>query len=150
MTWPTLAAQVYVPRGIERRRDLSEAMLPPLPRRGERSVAFLPAPQGISPLPLLLSRAILVRPIERVPERVVGLRAPAGGGGFSFIQYAGLRAWSGSLVELCLVDRVNAPALPIQKNGVDLGIYLVETSDPDASPVRISTSAGTKAVRLKT
>jgi hypothetical protein len=41
-------------------------------------------------------------------------------------------------------------ALFIDKNGTTYAVYLVDTSDPDASPFRVRTSAGTKAIRLKT
>ncbi|MBP8231747.1 MAG: hypothetical protein KAY22_05535 [Rhizorhabdus sp.] len=71
-------------------------------------------------------------------------------------QYAGLRTYYGAAVrELCLVAAADAPgsmgAAPmLRKNGVTYAIYLVETGDPDASSVRVRTSAGTKAIRLKT
>lgn len=38
----------------------------------------------------------------------------------------------------------------INKNGTLYSVYLVETSDPDASSVRIQTTTGIKSVRLKT
>lgn len=71
-------------------------------------------------------------------------------------QYPGLRCYfDGAATDLCLVDEAEAPTgmggvLKIRKGGVNLAVYLVETTDPDASPVRIETSAGTKAVRLLT
>lgn len=71
-------------------------------------------------------------------------------------QFSGLRTYYGGAVqELCLVAVADAPTgmggqMFIDKNGTTLALYLVETSDPDASSVRISTSAGTKSIRLKT
>ena len=79
----------------------------------------------------------------------------AGGAPFP-TQYAGLRIWhSGAMMELCLVATADAPAgmggqLRIRKGGATYAIYLVETSDPNASPLPLRTSAGTKSVRLKT
>lgn len=79
----------------------------------------------------------------------------ASGGGFP-TQYPGLRIWhSGAMMELCLVATADAPAgmggqPRIHKNNTTYAIYLVETSDPNASPLRIRTSAGTKAIRRKT
>lgn len=71
-------------------------------------------------------------------------------------QYAGLRTYYGGAVqELCLVEEADAAtgmgAVPmVRKGGVTYAVYLVETSDPDASNVRIRTSAGTKSIRNKT
>ena len=62
---------------------------------------------------------------------------------------------TGSTIELCLVATADAPAgmggqLRTRRGGTTYALYLVETTDPNASPVRIRTSAGTKAIRLKT
>ena len=38
----------------------------------------------------------------------------------------------------------------IRKNGVNYAVYLVETSDADASSVRLKTTTGIKSIRLKT
>lgn len=69
-------------------------------------------------------------------------------------QYSGLRVRGvSSTLDLCLVATADAPSgdTPrIQKGGVTYALYLVDTTDPLASPVRIETGAGTKAVRLKT
>lgn len=71
-------------------------------------------------------------------------------------QFFGLRAYyQGAVRDLCLVALADAPAgmgaVPrIRKGGTDYAVYLVETSDPNASPIRIRTSAGTKAIRAKT
>ena len=71
-------------------------------------------------------------------------------------QYAGLRCFFHGVVnDLCLVATADAPAgmgaqPRINKNGTTYAVYLVETTDPNASPVRINTSAGVKAIRMKT
>lgn len=68
-------------------------------------------------------------------------------------QYAGLRYYLGSVRELCLVAVGDAPAgdqWRIRKNGTDYAVYLVDTTDADASQVRVQTSDGPKAIRLKT
>lgn len=48
--------------------------------------------------------------------------------------------------ELALCDAGTNP-LRIRKNGVTYSLKLVDTSDPYASPVRIKTGAGVKAIR---
>ena len=68
-------------------------------------------------------------------------------------QYAGLRYFKGTVLELCLVATADAPAgdqWRIDKNGTTYAVYLVDTTDPNASPVRIQTDAGVKAARFKT
>jgi|GEM_PF-2704971 len=68
-------------------------------------------------------------------------------------QFAGLRYFLGTVKELCLVALGDAPAGPqwrIRKGGTDYAVYLVDTTDPNASQVRIETGAGVKAARLKT
>lgn len=91
---------------------------------------------------------------EAVPKDVK-LRDPTMAGGGSFpTQYAGLRVYyGGSVKELCLVALADAPSgnqLRIRKNATDYAVYLVDTTDPNASSVRIGLAAGTKSVRLKT
>lgn len=75
-------------------------------------------------------------------------------GGVSFpAQYAGLRVFHGTVRELCLVALADAPAGPqwrVQKGGTTYAVYLVDTTDPNASAVRVNTGAGVKAARLKT
>jgi len=69
------------------------------------------------------------------------------------VQIAGLRYFLGVMRELCLVALADAPPgdqWRIRKNGIDYAVYLVDVSDPYASQVRIQTSAGLKAARLKT
>ena len=71
-------------------------------------------------------------------------------------QFAGLRVYYGGAVrELCLVAEADAPTgmggvIKIDKGGTLYAVYLVETIDPDATPVRVRTTTGTKAVRIKT
>ena len=71
-------------------------------------------------------------------------------------QYAGLRTYYGGAVrELCLVAAADAntgmgAAPMLRKGGVTYAVYLVETTDPLATPVRIRTDLGTKAMRIKT
>jgi hypothetical protein len=79
---------------------------------------------------------------------------PSGGGGFP-TQYSGLRYFSGTVRELSLVALADAPAgmggqWRVRKGGTDYAVYLVETTDPNASGVRIRTSTGVKAARIKT
>lgn len=71
-------------------------------------------------------------------------------------QFLGLRTYyQGAVKDLCLVAEADAPAgmggvIKIDKGGTLYAVYLVETTDPDASPVRVETSAGVKAIREKT
>jgi hypothetical protein len=63
--------------------------------------------------------------------------------------------YGGTVKSLCLVAQADAPTgmggrLLIDKNGTTLAVYLVETTDPNASSVRVRTSTGAKSVRLKT
>ena len=71
------------------------------------------------------------------------------------VQYAGLRTWSGSMIELCLVAEVDAPSgmggvLKVRTAAATRVVYLVETTDPNASGVRLRTTTGIKAIRRKT
>jgi hypothetical protein len=81
--------------------------------------------------------------------------APEAPGGFP-TQYAGLRTYYHAAVqELCLVAEADGATgmggIPmVSKNGVTYAIYLVETTDPNASLVRIEAGLGIKAIRLKT
>lgn len=77
-------------------------------------------------------------------------------GGFP-TQYSGFKIKKGSgTIELCLVAEADAPSgmggvFKIRVGGgLNRALYLVETTDPNASPLRIRTGTGTKAVRLKT
>ena len=70
--------------------------------------------------------------------------------------YSGLRVYyKGAVYELALValadQATGMGGVPrIQKNGTTYAIYLVETTDPNASNVRIKTTTGVKSIRLKT
>ena len=87
-------------------------------------------------------------PTYFAPTYFPGLGAP------SFpAQIAGLRFFAGTIKELCMVALADAPSgdqVRIRKNGTDYAVYLVDTTDPNASQVRIRTSDGVKAIRLKT
>lgn len=68
------------------------------------------------------------------------------------VQFSGLRYFKGTVKELCLVAVADAP-IPVwrvRKGTTTYAVYLVDTSDPNASGVRVKTSAGIKAARLKT
>lgn len=68
-------------------------------------------------------------------------------------QFPGLRYFLGAVRELCLVALGDAPPgdqWRIRKSGTDYAVYLVDTTDPNASQLRIETAAGIKAARLKT
>lgn len=78
---------------------------------------------------------------------------PAAEGSFP-TQYAGLRTYYGGAVRsLCLVAVADAPTgdTPmVRKGGVTYAVYVVDTTDPNASPVRIRTNDGTRAIRSLT
>lgn len=69
-------------------------------------------------------------------------------------QYPGLRFYDGGAVRsLCMVAVADAPAgdTPmVRKGGTTYAVYLVDTTDPNASSVRIGTGAGVKAIRMLT
>lgn len=96
-------------------------------------------------------RSYDVRLRPRLPDAPLSPTAPA----FP-TQFAGLRAYYGGAVrDLCLVAVADAPSgmggvMRVSKGGTSYAIYLVETSDTNASPIRVRTSAGTKAIRIKT
>lgn len=76
-----------------------------------------------------------------------------GGGPVFPTQYSGLRYYHGTVKELCLVATADAPAgsqWRIMKGGVTYAVYLVDTSDSNASAIRVNTASGVKAARLKT
>lgn len=88
-----------------------------------------------------------LRPYGRYADAV-----DAGGPPFP-TQYAGLRYFLGTVKELCLVALADAPTgnqLRIRKNGTDYVVYFVDTTDPNASQIRVQTATGVKAARLKT
>ena len=71
-------------------------------------------------------------------------------------QYSGFRVYdNGAAFDLCLVATADAPTgmggqLRLRKGATTYAVYLVETSDGDASTVRIRTTTGVKAIRRKT
>lgn len=88
-----------------------------------------------------------------MPSPVAGTAPPV----VSFpTQFFGLKAYYHSMVnDLCLVAEADAPTgmggvLKINKNGTAYAVYLVETSSPEASPIRVYTTSGAKAIRVKT
>lgn len=70
------------------------------------------------------------------------------------VQYSWLRTfYHGTVQELCVVALADAPAgnrITIFKGGTNYAVYLVPTTDSNASPVRVNTTAGVKAIRKKT
>ena len=97
---------------------------------------------------------IYLRTLHATPKNIYMASPLATVGGVSFpTQYSGLRYFLGTVRELCLVALGDAPAgdqWRIRKNATDYAVYLVDTTDPNASQVRLQTSAGLKAARLKT
>ena len=85
----------------------------------------------------------------------VRLRDPLSSGSAFPAQFLGLRAYfQGAVKDLCLVATADAPVgmgaqIFVNKNSTPYCVYLVETSDPNASPVRVKTTSGTKAIRNK-
>lgn len=68
-------------------------------------------------------------------------------------QYPGLRFFTGTVEELCLVALADAPpgdVLAIPTSTGIRAIYLVDPSDPNASSIFLNTNDGPKAARLKT
>lgn len=97
---------------------------------------------------------IRLRTLHATPRTIIlgGLPGNAVSGDFP-TQYAGLRYFLGTVKELALVALADAPAgdqWRIRKGGTDYAVYLVDTTDPNASQIRIQTSEGVKAARLKT
>lgn len=71
-------------------------------------------------------------------------------------QFDGFRIRKGGTTyDLCMVATADAPTgmggqPRVRKGSTTYALYLVETTDPNASPLRLRTTTGTKAVRLKT
>lgn len=100
---------------------------------------------------------IYLRALHATPKniRLFSPLVPSGAGPSFPTQYAGLRYFSGTMRELALVALADAPAgmggqWRVRKNATDYAVYLVETTDPNASTLRVRTATGTKAARLKT
>jgi len=78
-----------------------------------------------------------------------------GGPGFP-TQFFGLKMfYQAAIRDLCLVAEADAPpsmggVLKVRKGATSYVAYLVEVTDPEASPFYIRTTTGTKAIRKKT
>lgn len=82
----------------------------------------------------------------------IRLRVNAAAGGFP-PQFLGLRVYDGAVVDLCLVaiaDGNAGPQVRVRKGATTYVAYLVDTTDPDASNVRLRVGASTKSVRRYT
>ena len=69
-------------------------------------------------------------------------------------QYSWLKAYFRAAIQtLSVVDLADAPAgnaLRIVKAGVTYAVYLVDITDLNATPLRVQTTTGVKAIRIKT
>lgn len=108
------------------------------------------------PVAAIASAVLYLTPVESPATtlvlRPVGTQPPSSS---SFpTQYPGLRVYYGGAVRsLCLVAVADAPTgdTPmLRKGGTTYAVYLVDTTDPNASSVRLHTGGGTKAIRLLT
>ena len=145
--WPSQAS--VITRQISSPRVYTNRWEKPTPPPPIRSTGFLLAlqvrPGKLPPKP---------KPKDEydttyIPLEVVILGFPT--------QFSGLRVWDapGQLLELCMVAEADAPSgmggvWKVNKNGTLYAVYLVETGDSNASPVRVQTSTGTKSARVKT
>ena len=108
------------------------------------------------PVAAIASTVLYLTPVETPATTLVLLPVstlPPSSGGFP-TQYPGLRTYyGGAVVSLCLVAAADAPAgdAPmVRKGATTYAVYLVDTTDPNASPVRLRTDSGTKAIRRLT
>ena len=139
---------VYTPPALTAVNFALTAQTPP---------SLTPAYQALTSysVPALTAVNFALTPYTAPTYPYVGWELLPGGGGFP-PQFAGLRTYyNGAVRELCLVAEADAPAgmggvIKIDKGGTLYAVYLVEISDPDATPVRVRTTTGTKAVRIKT
>lgn len=96
-----------------------------------------------------------IHDVQLRPANLIVAAEAGGGGGFP-TQYAGFKIkLTGSTIELCMVATADAPTgmggqVRVKRESDTLALYLVETSDPNASGVRLRTVTGVKAVRRKT
>jgi hypothetical protein len=93
-------------------------------------------------------------PSDADPDDVRLYPKPDTSSGFP-TQFSGLRYFSGTVKELSLVAIADAPSgmgavWRVMKNGTVYAVYIVETTDPNASGIRLRTSTGIKSARLKT
>jgi hypothetical protein len=111
---------------------------------GQRYGSFSGKTAAVGPITQLIPGALPGQRYSSFAGKVAGFPT----------QYAGLRTfYSSAIKELCLVLPADAPVgdTPmIDKNGTIYAIYLVPTTDPNASFARIYTSDGIKSIRLKT
>lgn len=131
---------------------------PPFPRA---HVGGLPPPTPTVPLSLGPDGSLLyglwVNPRPPPPPPPVLRLAPIVivAGPFP-TQYGGFRAYyHGATQDLCLVAVADAPTgmggvIEVRKGGTTYAAYLVETTDPNASPIRVQTSTGIRAIRVRT
>jgi len=114
---------------------------------------------------LAAPRAGFIGALDFAGPASVAPGSPAGGfspgvdwtgmpGAVPLVQYAGLRGrYGGITYDLALVDAALAlagSALFLRKNGVVYAVHLVELAHPHASPFRVQTPGGPKALRLLT
>lgn len=87
---------------------------------------------------------------------LLDLRSLYEGSGSFPVQYEWLRVqYHAAVQELCVVATADAPAgmggqLRVANAGTTYAIYLVETGDANATPIRVQTTTGVKAIRVKT
>lgn len=109
------------------------------------------------PVAVVVTTSIYLYPGHATPNDII-LRDPtvAAGGGGGPTQFFGLRTYyHGAVQDLALIaagDGITGMGgIPmLRKNGTTYAVYLVETTDPQASPVRLRTTTGIKAIRQKT
>ena len=109
------------------------------------------------PVVSVVSNDVFLYAFDASPTTIILRRMDELVGGASFPkQYLGLRVFYGAAThDLCLVDAGDAPSgmgatFHIQTSAGLFAAYLVDTGDANASNVRIKTTAGVKAIRLKT
>jgi hypothetical protein len=97
---------------------------------------------------------IYLRTLHAIPKNIYMANPRAAVGAISFpTQFSGLRYFHGTVRELCMVAVADAPPgdqWRVHKGGTTYAVYLVDTTDPNASAVRVRTSGGTRSARLKT
>lgn len=109
------------------------------------------------PVAALVSTVIYLSPFDATPSHILlGDPTSLPSGSVFPTQYSGFRVYdNGAAFDLCLVATADAPTgmggvLKIKRASDIRAVYLVETTDPNATPVRVRTSTGIKAVRRKT
>lgn len=146
LRWPS---QANVITQQVQNRDLQARWTPPAPPPRVRSTGFLVALRVMPGRP---------KPAPAPPQRqydtfyvpLVESAPPA----FP-TQYAGFRIeTTTTVIDLCLVAIADTPTgfgqWRFQTSADTKGVYLVDTTDPNASGLRVQTAAGVKAMRKKT